>query len=161
MKNWLTIGQFAKEIGVSAKALRLYEDMGLLKSHVRGENGYRYYDEAQLEIAHRLKEFKDLGFSLAEIKSLLQSDQRIDSVKISEAMRVRLKIISEQAELLQSQKDQIEKILSSLQNKNEPLAAEQRRAIMSYYGKVSILVTGCEGLSKTAQLIQQYFHNAG
>ncbi len=68
MKNWLTVGQFSKAMGVSAKALRLYEKMGLLKSHARGENGYRYYNESQLGLAKRLKEFKDLGFSLAEIK---------------------------------------------------------------------------------------------
>ncbi|WP_413576413.1 MerR family transcriptional regulator [Bdellovibrio sp. HCB290] len=161
MKNWLTIGQFAKEIGVSAKALRLYEDMGLLKSHVRGDNGYRYYDEAQLEIAHRLKEFKDLGFTLAEIKALLQTDHELDSEKMSVSMSARLKVISDQSELLQSQKNQIEKILSSLEKKNEPLGAEQRRAIMSYYGKVSILISGCDGLEKTANYIQQHFRNAG
>jgi DNA-binding transcriptional MerR regulator len=44
MKNWLTIGQFSKKIGVSSKALRLYEKIGLITSHTRGENGYRYYD---------------------------------------------------------------------------------------------------------------------
>ncbi|MGE5086748.1 MAG: MerR family transcriptional regulator [Bacillota bacterium] len=160
MKNWLTIGQFAKEIGVSAKALRLYEDMGLLHSHVRGENGYRYYDQAQLETARRLKEFKDLGFTLIEIKALLESDQDLDSTKLSKALQSRLSIISQQAELLQSQKEQIETILSSLKKKNEPLAAEQRRAIMTYYGKVSILVTGCDGLEKTAQFIQKHYQNA-
>lgn len=161
MKNWLTIGRFAKEMGVSAKALRLYEDMGLLHSHVRGENGYRYYDQSQLEIARRLKEFKDLGFTLVEIKALLESDQELDSQKLSTALLSRLNVISQQAELLQSQKEQIETILSSLKKKNEPLAAEQRRAIMTYYGKVSILITGCDGLDKTAQFVQEHYRNAG
>ncbi|MEK2689436.1 MerR family transcriptional regulator [Bdellovibrio sp. GT3] len=161
MKNWLTIGQFANSIGVSAKALRLYEDMGLLKSHVRGENGYRYYDETQLDLARRLKEFKDLGFTLAEIKALLEADESLDSDKLATSMHVRLKDISQQAELLKSQKEQIECILSSLQKKQEPLEAEQRRAIMSYYGKVSILITGCDGLEKTAHFVHEHFKSAG
>ncbi|QDK43672.1 transcriptional regulator [Bdellovibrio sp. ZAP7] len=161
MKNWLTIGQFAKSIGVSAKALRLYEDMGLLKSHVRGENGYRYYDESQLEIAQRLKDFKDLGFTLVEIKSLLEADESLNSDKLADSMHARLKVISHHAELLKSQKEQIERILSSLQKKQEPLEAEQRRAIMSYYGKVSILITGCDGLEKTAYFVQEHFKKSG
>lgn len=161
MKNWLTIGQFAKEIGVSAKALRLYEDMGLLKSHVRGENGYRYYDEAQLDLARRLKEFKNLGFTLVEVKALLEADESLDSNKLATSMHVRLREISQQSDLLKSQKEQIERILSSLQRKQEPLEAEQRRAIMSYYGKVSILITGCDGLDKTAYFVHEHFKSAG
>lgn len=160
MKNWLTIGQFSKEIGVSAKALRLYEKMGLIKSHTRGENGYRYYHEDQILKARRLKEFKDLGFSLADIKGLLEADGDLDSEKMIEGMKSRLSLILEQAELLKEQKNQIENILSSLQKKSEPLLAQQRRAIMSFYGKVSILVTGCDGLEKTANFIQQHYKNA-
>ncbi|WP_413559214.1 MerR family transcriptional regulator [Bdellovibrio sp. HCB209] len=160
MKNWLTIGQFAKEIGVSAKALRLYEDMGLLKSHVRGENGYRYYGESQLEIAHRLKEFKDLGFSLVEIKSLLETNQSLNVQKMTEAMTIRLEAISEQSELLNQQRQQITNILSSLKKGNEPLKAKQRRAILRSYGQVSIVVTGFGILDQTAKCIQKYFKNA-
>ena len=70
MKNWNTIGQFSKKVGISAKALRLYEKIQLIKSHARGENGYRYYHDQQIELAHRLNDFKNLGFTLAEIKSL-------------------------------------------------------------------------------------------
>ncbi|QLY25492.1 MerR family transcriptional regulator [Bdellovibrio sp. KM01] len=161
MKNWLTIGQFAKEIGVSAKALRLYEEMGLLKSHVRGENGYRYYDEAQLEIARRLREFKDLGFTLSEIKNLLEADIDLDSKKLIQAMQRRSRAIALQAEVLKSQKDQIDEILSSLEMKTGPLAAQQRRAIMNYYGKASILVVGKSDLESTATFISKQFQNSG
>ncbi|WP_374076551.1 MerR family transcriptional regulator [Bdellovibrio bacteriovorus] len=161
MKNWLTIGQFSKAIGVSAKALRLYEKMGLIKSHARGENGYRYYHDSQLSLARRLKEFKDLGFSLAEIKNLLESDTNLDSEKLKLTMRARLELIAQEADLLKEQKKQIENILSSLEKKLEPLKADERRVIMSLYGKVSIVVTGVDGLEKTAEYIQKHFKNAG
>ncbi|MGZ3770254.1 MAG: MerR family transcriptional regulator [Bdellovibrio sp.] len=160
MKNWFTIGQFAEKVKVSPKALRLYEKMGLILSHARGENGYRYYDDSQIEMALRLKEFKNLGFSLAEIKALLHADQDIKSEKIISSMKMRLSLIANQVNELTAQKNQITGILTSLENKSEPLEAQQRRAIMSFYGKVSIVVTGCEGLDKTAHFIQQHFQNA-
>jgi len=160
MKNWLTIGAFSKLIGVSPKALRLYEKMGLIKSHTRGENGYRYYDRDQVEISRRLKEFKNLGFTLSEIKGLLHADAELDSEKILSAMKERLSLVENQVEQLNEQRDQLENILASLKRKSEPLKAQQRRAIMSFYGQVSIIVTGNEGLEKTAHFIQSHFHSA-
>lgn len=157
MKNWLTIGQFANLIEVSPKALRIYEKMGLIKSPTRGENGYRYYDQNQIEKAKKLKKFKDLGFKLVEIKSLLHADQDLDATKLETALKGRLNFIAEQTDQLNAQKSQIEKILISLRNKTEPLKAQQRRAIMSFYGKVSIVVTGHTGHEKTADYIQKQF----
>lgn len=161
MKNWNTIGQFSKKIGMSAKALRLYEKMQLIKSHARGENGYRYYHDNQIELALRLKDFKKLGFTLSEIKSLLQIDKQLSSEQIAESMQNRLSLISAQVEKLNSQQNQIKKILISLNKKSEPLKAEQRRAIMSLYGRVFIAVTGYDGHKKTAKHIQSHFKNAG
>ena len=43
LRNWLSISQFAKRVGVSPRALRLYEKLGLIDSTIRGANGYRYY----------------------------------------------------------------------------------------------------------------------
>lgn len=161
MNDWLSIGQFATRVGVSAKALRLYEDMGILKSHTRGENGYRYYHQSQLSLALRLKEFKDLGFSLEEIKELLHFDEKIDTEKIKIAMSGRLQLVIQQSEILREQRSQIESILSSLDEKSKPLKAEDRRVIMSLYGKVSIVITGVDGLEKTALYTQKHFKSAG
>jgi len=161
MRNWNTIGQFSKKVGMSAKALRLYEKMQLIKSHARGENGYRYYHDNQIELASRLNDFKKLGFTLSEIKSLLQVDKQLSSDQIADSMKNRLSLISAQVEKLNSQKKQIKKILISLNKKSEPLKAEQRRAIMSLYGQVFIAVTGYDGHLKTAKHIQSHFKNAG
>lgn len=161
MKNWLTIGQFAERAGFTSKALRLYEKMGLIVSHARGENDYRYYEESQLAIAARIKELKDLGFSLNEIKDLLKVDQEMDSEKLQMALLKRSELISRQADVLQNQKNQVEKILSSLRGKTKPLEAEQRRAIMSFYGNVSIIVTGTQALEKTARYTQELAQKNG
>jgi hypothetical protein len=76
-------------------------------------------------------------------------------------LQSRLDLIENQNLVLQEQKNNIKSILSSLLNKTEPLLAQQRRSIMSFYGQILIVVTGIEGLDKTARLIQGHYANAG
>lgn len=156
MKDWLTIGQFSKKVGVSAKALRIYEKMGLLRSHSRGDNGYRYYQAAQLPMAYRLKDFKDLGFSLNEIKELLATDVSLDPGKLAKALTSKLELMSDQQRELAEKKLQVERILTSLNKKTEPKGAQERKYVMSLYDKVSIVVTGVKDLEDTAQKIQSH-----
>ncbi|MES2803568.1 MAG: hypothetical protein V4654_13825 [Bdellovibrionota bacterium] len=91
----------------------------------------------------------------------MQVDKDLSSLQITEAMQNRLLLISAQVEKLNSQKNQIKKILTSLTKKSEPLKAQQRRAIMSLYGQVFIAITGHDGHQKTAKNIQSHFKNAG
>lgn len=68
----LTIGAFSKLARVSARMLRYYDALGLLRpAHTGAENGYRYYDEAQLEVLARIERLKLYGFPLSEIGDLL------------------------------------------------------------------------------------------
>lgn len=67
-----TIGEFSKLGHVSARMLRHYDAVGLLRpAHTGAENGYRYYDEAQLAVLAQIETLKGYGFSLAEIAQLL------------------------------------------------------------------------------------------
>lgn len=159
MKNWLTIGQFAKASGLSPRALRIYEDMNMLVPPHRGDNGYRYYQESQLSEAARLKEFKDLGFLLEEVKALLQADHDLDKSRLVSSLSHRLDLVREQSDQLQDQRRQIEQLLSSLKNNTKPIAADERRAIMSYQGNPAIVVTGIQGLQKTAEYIQKHLQD--
>lgn len=64
------INQFARIIGVTPKALRLYEKMGLLcPAHVDSTTGYRYYITEQISNAALIVQLKGLGFSLNEVKA--------------------------------------------------------------------------------------------
>lgn len=68
----LKISDFSKLSFVSIKALRLYDQMNLLKpAHVDRFTGYRYYSAEQLPRLNRILALKDLGFSLEEICQLL------------------------------------------------------------------------------------------
>ena len=73
MKNGLMlIGEIADFFGVSRKAMRLYEKKGIIKPiKVDAINGYRYYSAEQVQQLNALLELKALGFSLNEIKMII------------------------------------------------------------------------------------------
>lgn len=83
----LTIGEFGRESGLSAKALRLYDESGLLApAEIDASSGYRYYDPEQLVRARRISLLRQLGIGLAEVKVILSlvdsgpgAVQRIDA----------------------------------------------------------------------------------
>ncbi|QQO08857.1 MerR family transcriptional regulator [Breznakiella homolactica] len=66
------IGQFSKIARVTVKALRFYEEEGLIAPvFIDPVTGYRYYDSSQLPVTHRIVALKQCGFSVAEIKGIL------------------------------------------------------------------------------------------
>lgn len=73
MKDGLMlIGEIADFFGVSRKAMRLYEKKGIIKPvKVDAANGYRYYSAEQVQQLNALLELKALGFSLDEIKMVI------------------------------------------------------------------------------------------
>ncbi len=73
MKNDLMlIGEIADFFGVSRKAMRLYEKKGIIKPvKTDAANGYRYYSADQVQQLNALLELKALGFSLDEIKLII------------------------------------------------------------------------------------------
>jgi DNA-binding transcriptional MerR regulator len=73
VKSFLQIGQLAQRSGVSAKALRLYEQRGLLTPCTHSESGYRLYGPNALRRLMQIVLLKRSGFSLAQIAGLLAS----------------------------------------------------------------------------------------
>ncbi len=66
------IGLFSKITKVTVKALRFYEEEGLLApQRIDGITGYRYYTSAQLPLAFRIVSLRQCGFSIPEIRSVL------------------------------------------------------------------------------------------
>ncbi|HJQ14377.1 MAG TPA: MerR family transcriptional regulator [Anaerolineales bacterium] len=78
----IRIGDFSKLSRVSIKALRLYDEMGLLKPiAVDRFTGYRYYEFDQLPRLYRVLALKDLGFSLEEIGRLLEGEVSVEQMR--------------------------------------------------------------------------------
>ena len=66
-----TVGAAAKAVGVSAKAIRIWEAKGLLPPTGRTEAGYRLFSDDDIEILRFICRSKTLGLTLPEIKSIL------------------------------------------------------------------------------------------
>jgi DNA-binding transcriptional MerR regulator len=71
----MSIGAFAQRTRLSPKALRLYDELGLLTpARVDESSGYRYYDARQLDQARLVAALRRLDMPLAEIKAVLELD---------------------------------------------------------------------------------------
>ena len=68
----MNISQAAKLTGLSAKQIRDYEKLGLLKANSRTLAGYRHYEENDLARLRFIRHSRDVGFSLQQIAQLLQ-----------------------------------------------------------------------------------------
>ncbi|MBD3672136.1 MAG: MerR family DNA-binding protein [Planctomycetaceae bacterium] len=66
-----TIGQVAREAGVGVETVRFYERQGLIEEPSRRASGYRQFDEGVVDRLRFIREAKELGFTLNEIKELL------------------------------------------------------------------------------------------
>jgi MerR family copper efflux transcriptional regulator len=71
MDGQLTIGKLARQVGVTTKAVRYYEKIGLLAPAERGKNRYRFYNESHVSQLRFIRRVQQLGLSLAEIADLM------------------------------------------------------------------------------------------
>jgi Cu(I)-responsive transcriptional regulator len=67
----MNIGEAARAAGITAKMVRHYEAIGLIRPPVRTEARYRTYGEQDVHSLHFIRRARDLGFSLDEIAKLL------------------------------------------------------------------------------------------
>jgi DNA-binding transcriptional MerR regulator len=67
----MRIGELAERLGVSRKAIRFYESIGLLPHPPRTPSGYRVYDDADVERLTFIKTAQRLGLRLDEIKEII------------------------------------------------------------------------------------------
>ncbi|MEU1503681.1 MerR family transcriptional regulator [Kitasatospora sp. NPDC005748] len=82
------IGDFAKHGRVSVRMLRHYDAIGLLHpARVDPVSGYRSYEAAQLARLNRVIALKDLGFTLQQVRAVL--DERVDAAELRGMLRLR------------------------------------------------------------------------
>ena len=96
----MTVNDVSKLTGVSIRTLQYYDTIGLLKPNGHTEAGYRLYDDTALERLQQILLFKELEFSLKEIKSMINAPD-FD----------RNKAMEQQIELLTMKKEHLENLI--------------------------------------------------
>ena len=75
VSHQIFIGALAKRAGVNTTTIRYYETIGLLPQTQRGENRYRLYSKETVELLQFIAKAKGLGFTLSEIKEIIEIRQ--------------------------------------------------------------------------------------
>ena len=107
-RSVFTIGELARDFGVTLRALRFYENKGLLSPHREGLNRlYSRRDRSRLAL---ILKGKKLGFTLAEIQQMVAAEEGADpaTLNLSEEK------VLEQIELLKKQKAELDEGLAEL-----------------------------------------------
>ena len=67
-----TIGQVARSVNVNIETIKYYEKRGLLSTPERNDSGYRMFSKSEVEDLVLIKKAQAIGFTLKEIKSILE-----------------------------------------------------------------------------------------
>ncbi|QLI99638.1 MerR family transcriptional regulator [Streptomyces sp. NEAU-sy36] len=73
----MRIGEVAERTGLSPRTLRHYEEVGLVVPSARSKGGFRLYTESDVDRLMAIRRMKPLGFSLEEMRDLLEITDRL------------------------------------------------------------------------------------
>lgn len=129
----ITIGEFASLCKTSKKTIRYYEQIGLiLPAYVNEHNGYRFYEESQIEVFLIISRLKWYGFSLQDIKQMLlnQKEPNLELIynqilHLQQEMNEKASILRE----LESYSTNYERTGLLMPNPKFAIQEEQRKAI--------------------------------
>lgn len=112
--NSLKTGELAKQAGVNVETLRFYEREGLLAEPPRRASGYREYPPDTVQRIRFIQRAKELGFTLREIKGLLELRVDPDTTCADLKVQAAEKIVDVKQKISDLKK--IERALNKLMN---------------------------------------------
>ncbi|MDT3442787.1 MULTISPECIES: MerR family transcriptional regulator [unclassified Pseudofrankia] len=129
----LGIGLAAREVGVSVRSLRYYEEMGLLTPSGRTTGGNRLYAPDDLARVRRIRELQQLlGFNLDEVREVLGHEDRLARVrndwKAASGDEDRARLLDEAREAYLKLRDQVEAKIKRLDSFRDELDAKIARS---------------------------------
>ena len=136
----MKIGDLANRGGVSVQTVRFYERSGLLPEPARTSSGYREYDRHDVHRLRFIHRAKELGFTLSEVRELL--DLRVDPHRTADDVRDRalLKIETTQAKIRDL--NRIQQALQQLVNRCEAHGSPHECALMHAIGDENTISEG-------------------
>src|SRR6187402_2865952 len=81
----LQVGDLARAVGKTVRAIHLYEELGLLKAHERSKGRYRLFTQDAVVRVRWIGKLQSLGLSLSEIQAIGRSRSDVDSAKSAAA----------------------------------------------------------------------------
>lgn len=119
----LTIGKLAKEASVTVETVRFYERKALLEQPKTQERGFRVYPESYIERIFFIKRSQELGFTLKEIKEILdlQNYQGATCQDVINRAEEKIGEINEKLDDLNRMRDSLLKLSSCCDDKNSSL----------------------------------------
>ena len=138
----LKIGDFSKLCKVTVKALRYYDELGILKpDYIDPANGYRYYQVNKLRTVSKIVNYKEMGFSLDQVAYILLNNPGpgdIYKMLVSKKTEIKSMILSGKKKLtkVQSAMNELkgEKIMNQVVLKTLPevIVASMRMKLEKY-----------------------------
>lgn len=118
----MNIGQAARQSGLSAKMIRYYESIGLLKAAHRTDSGYRLYGADDLHTLAFIKRSRDLGFSLADVGKLLAlwQDRQRASADVKALAREHIEELNQKISELAGLRDTLQELVEHCHGDQRP-----------------------------------------
>ena len=118
-EKMMRVGDLAKAVRKTVRAMHLYEELGLLKPVSRSAGGYRLYTEEAVSRVKWISRMQELGFSLPEVQTFLKSWEASDNGpsgmhQVREVFTSKLKETREQVERLMELERELQASLAYL-----------------------------------------------
>jgi Cu(I)-responsive transcriptional regulator len=122
MNSSMNIGEAAKACGVSAKMIRHYESVGLVPQTTRTSSGYRQYTDKEVSTLRFIRQSRDLGFSIEQIRELLGlwQNRRRSSRQVKALAQAHIHELDEKLKELQAMKATLEHLVHCCHGDDRP-----------------------------------------
>lgn len=146
LKRLFQTSEFAEKVGITARTLRYYDQIGLLKPTQRSAVGHRLYSEDDIIILQQILTLKFLGLSLEEIKKNI----RIEPTELKLMLKMQRKIFQEKIA-------DLEMIYKAISEAVELLNQESRLDWEKFIHVIKVVRTMEENKLQTEKWVKQFF----
>ena len=118
----MNIGEAAKASGVSAKMIRHYESVELFPEAHRTDSGYRQYSDKEVSTLRFIRQSRDLGFSIEQIRELLGlwQNRRRPSRQVKALAQAHIQELDQKLRELQTMKATLEHLVHCCSGDDRP-----------------------------------------